>query len=135
MKLIEINWTPPNRQLRQFAVICLFVLPLLGWFWGGGYQVVGGLAGLGALIAVMGVAMPQSVKPIFVALTIVTAPIGMVLGELAMGLIYYGVFLPIGVIFRLQKRDRLKRTMNPNTPSYWQKKKPPKDVASYYRQG
>ena len=40
MKLIEINWQPTDRQLRQFGVICLVALPALGWLWGGGTTIV-----------------------------------------------------------------------------------------------
>ena len=134
MKLIEINWDPPPRQLRQFAVICFFVLPFLGWLWGAEIQLIGLLAGLGLLIALVGFAVPAIVKPIFIALTVITTPIGMVVGEVAMGLIYYGVFLPIGCLFRLQNKDALRRKIDSEATTYWQEKKKPKDVASYYRQ-
>ena len=30
MSLIEINWSPSLKQLRQFGVLCLVALPLLG---------------------------------------------------------------------------------------------------------
>ena len=134
MKLVEINWNPTNRQVRQFAIICLFALPLLGWIWGVGLQFIGLLALLGLALAVAGVVFPGVVKPIFLALTIAAIPIGMVIGELVMLLIYFGVFLPVGLCFRFMKRDALQLKLDRQAKTYWQSKNKPSGIASYYRQ-
>ena len=134
MKLIEFNWQPTDRQLRQFGVICLFALPALAWLWGGGTTIVMTLALAGLLLAVAGMAVPTVLKPVFLALTIVATPIGMVIGELAMLAIYFGVFLPFGLVFRLAKRDSLQLRLNQDKDSYWETKKQPANIASYYRQ-
>ena len=134
MKLVEINWTPSDRQLRQFGVICLVALPLVAWLWGGGTQVIAGTAVAGLVLAIAGWFVPRTIKPIFLLLTIVATPIGMVIGEFAMMAIYFGVFLPIGLIFRLIGRDALQRTIDRDQKTYWQPKEQPKDAASYYRQ-
>ena len=134
MKLVEINWNPTNRQLRQFGIICLFALPLLGWLWGGSLNVMGLLGVVGLVIAVAGLALPKAVKPIFLALTLVTTPIGIVIGELAMLLIYFGIFLPIGLIFRVARRDALQMKIDRKTSTYWQSKLQPNNAGSYFRQ-
>ena len=134
MKLVEINWHPSGRQLRQFGIICLVVLPLLGWFWGGSVPVVSLLAAIGLVLAIAGIVFPKTLLPIFVALMVVTAPIGMVIGELAMLMIYFGVFLPMGLLFRFSRRDALQLNLNRNTRTYWQPKKQPRGPESYYHQ-
>ena len=134
MKLLEINWNPTHRQLRQFGVICLIALPLIGWLWGADVPVVLALAAIGLGLSILGLALPRSVKPIFLALTIVATPIGIVLGELAVLLVYFCVFFPIGLAFRLAKRDALHMKRDSKTTSYWQSKKQPSNVGSYYRQ-
>ncbi len=134
MKLIELNWQPTDRQLRQFGVICLFALPALAWLWGGGTTIVMTLALAGLLLAVTGMAVPTVLKPLFLALTIVATPIGMVIGELAMLAIYFVVFLPFGLVFRLAKRDSLQLRLDQDEESYWEAKKQPANIASYYRQ-
>ncbi len=134
MKLIEINWNPTNKQLRQFGVICLFALPLLGWYWGGGLGAVSALAVAGIALAVAGVAAPRLVKPVFLALAIVATPIGMVFGEIAMVLVYFGVFLPIGLVFRAMKRDALQLRLDRQCKTYWQAKRQPDGATTYYRQ-
>ena len=134
MKLIEFNWSPTSRQLRQFSILCALLLPLIGWLWGASGSTVGILGGVGLFIAVLGLAIPAAVKPVFILLTLITAPIGLVVGEIAMLLIFFGVFLPIALLFRVLRRDELQRTLDRNAPSYWQEKKQARDVASYFRQ-
>jgi hypothetical protein len=134
MTLIEFNWKPTNRQLRQFGVICVFALPLVGRLWNASWQTAGLLALLGLIIAGVGMVAPSVLKPIFIALTIVATPIGMVIGEVAMLLIYFVLFVPIGLVFRLFRRDALQMKLDKNSETYWNTIEMPTDLASYYRQ-
>ncbi len=134
MSLIEVQWNPTKRQLRQFGVICFFALPLIAWIWGASTQTIGILAGIGLVMALMGYLIPVLVKPIFVGLTLITLPIGLVIGEIAMLLIYFGMFLPLSIMFRLVGRDALQVKTNRSASTYWQTKKQPKDTASYFHQ-
>lgn len=134
MSLFEINWRPTTRQLRQFAGICLVALPLLGWLWGGGSTVIVSLAGVGLGIALVGWLLPAALRPPFVALSIAATPVGVVIGEAALLLVFYGVFLPIGLVFRLMGRDVLQRKFDRNAETYFQPKQQPRDAARYYRQ-
>jgi hypothetical protein len=134
MKLVEIDWNPPNRQLRQFGGICAFALPCLGWLWGGSGSIIATLAVVGVALALLGLAWPRGIKPVFLALMMVAIPVGMVLGELAMMCVYYGVFLPIGIIFRVLHRDELQLKLARNSASYWQSKSQPDNSSRYYRQ-
>jgi hypothetical protein len=134
MKLVEINWSPTDGQLRQFGIICLFALPFLGWLWSAGPQTVTWLGGAGLILAICGLFLPRLLKPVFVGLMLLVLPIGMVVSELAMVLIYFGVFLPIGLSFTLMRRDALKRNLDCSKASYWEEKKAPLSILNYYRQ-
>ena len=134
MKLVEVNWNPTNRQLRQFAAICLVALPFLGWMWGGSGHTIGWLAAAGCVIGLVSVLAPAAIKPVFIALTVITLPIGMVIGELTLLLVFFGILLPLGLFFRLIKRDALQLKLDRTCLSYWQPKKQPSNLASYYRQ-
>jgi hypothetical protein len=134
MRLVDVNWNPTNRQLRQFAVVWPIALPLAGWLWGAGSADQCLLFASGAAIALAGWLYPPTARPAFLALSVAGAPIGMVVGELALLLIYFAVFVPIGLSFRLAKRDALQRRLNREAKTYWQPKKRPVCVASYYRQ-
>ena len=134
MKLVEINWNPSARQLRQFGVICLFAIPLIGWMWNASLNLIAVLLAIGLAIAVLSLLIPKAVKPLFLGLSIIAIPIGMIVGELAMLLIFFGVFLPIGLVFRLQRRDSLQRQFDRNADTYWQAKERPASTVDYYRQ-
>jgi len=49
-------------------------------------------------------------------------------------IIYFGVFLPFGLVFRLLRRDALQLELDRDRDSYWEPKKQPTSAASYYRQ-
>ena len=134
MKKLDVHRNPDPRQLRQFGYISLFALPLLGWLWGGSGLVIGLLAVVGTLLAATAAVAPNVIRPVFVALTLITAPIGMVVSELILFLVYYAVLCPIGIFFRMIKRDPLQRTMDRQAKSYWQSKEAPKNASRYYRQ-
>ena len=133
MKLVEMNWHPTDRQLRQFGVIGLVMLPLLGWLWSSGVLGIGILAAVGLVLAALGLTYPQTLRPIFVGLSLVSLPIGWVVSELTLLVLFYGLFLPIGLLLRLLGRDPLDRKFDAQASSYWQPKKPPTDVGSYFR--
>ena len=134
MSLVEINWKPTDRQLRQFGIICFGALPFLSWLWGGNLSTVGWFAAVGFALALTGWVLPRALKYVFIALIVVTIPIGLVVGELAMLIIFLFVFLPIGVIFKLAKRDGLQLKLDRSATTYWQVKKQPRNVSSYYHQ-
>lgn len=134
MKFVEINWNPTDRQLRQFGVISALVLPGVAWYREGSQVLVIGLAAIGIAIAVVGWFCPRGLKPLFVGLTIVAIPIGMIVGELALLAIYFFVFLPIGLAFRFAGRNSLRLKHDRNATTYWQSKPQPVGVANYYRQ-
>ena len=58
----------------------------------------------------------------------------MVIGELALFLVYFGVVLPVGLVARIARRDALKMKFDREATSYWEAKSKPRDTASYYRQ-
>ena len=97
-------------------------------------MVIATLGLIGLLLAIAGMVVPKALKPVFIALSIVATPIGMVIGELAMLIIYFCVFLPFALAFRIAKRDSLQLRLDQDKDSYWEPKKQPINIASYYRQ-
>lgn len=76
---------------------------------------------------------PAWLRPVYVVITLITLPLGLVIGEIALLVIYFAVFLPIGWLFRLMQRDALQRQLDRHAESYWQacREEPPK--RSYLR--
>ncbi len=133
MSLVEINWSPNQKQISQFGVLCLLILPLLGWLWRVSSTTIIALFAIASVIAFLAYFRPLMVRPLYVGLILFTAPIGFVVSELAMVLIYFAIFLPISLSFRLVQRDALKLKIDRGATTYWQSKPQPKDISSYYR--
>jgi hypothetical protein len=133
MRLLSINWSPSPNQIKQFGICCLVLLPFLGWWWNVKAVVLAGLGAIGLCLAVAAWFAPRLVRPMFVGLMVVTAPIGMILGELAMTLIFVGIFCPIACVFRWLRRDALKIRMDKKAKSYWQTKQTPQKLDRYFR--
>lgn len=51
--------------------------------------------------------------------------LGKVVSPIALGLLFYGVLTPIGVIMRLAGKDPLRLTRDATASSYWIPRKPP----------
>ena len=134
MSLVKATWKANNRELRQFGVVTLVALPLLAYLWGGSTQVIGIAAGIGSVIAVTGLIWPRAINPVFLVLMAIAFPIGLVISELVLLLVFFGIFAPVGLFFRLIGRDALQRKLNKQAPTYWQQKKQPRDATSYLRQ-
>lgn len=134
MSLVQINWNPATRQLRQFGWVSLILLPTVAWLWGATLFVIGIFAGVGALFALLAAIAPQVLKPVFLGLSLLFLPIGLVVGEVLMLLVFLFVFLPIGLLFRLMGRDRLQLKLDRDRTSYWQRKNLPSQTERYFRQ-
>jgi hypothetical protein len=131
--LVEINRNPTRRQLRQFGAACLVALPLIGWLWGAPLLVAAALGALGLAAAILAALAPAALRSAFVGLSFVTAPIGWIVGEAILLVVYFGVVVPIGLLGRLAGRDGLQLRLDKQAESYWQPKEQPPDVESYFR--
>lgn len=143
MSLISIQWNPPNRTLRQFGWIFAAFVLLVGWIvagrpvfsgWDRAVWPLGIASGVGLIAVAVGTIRPEFLKPVFVGLSLITAPIGMVVGELVMLLLFFVVFTPIALVFRGIGRDALERRFDPKASTYWRPKSQPSDVRRYFRQ-
>ena len=133
--MVEINWQPNTRQLRQFGWAALVALPTLGWFWSGGSPTTTlSMAVAGLFAAMSAVFLPNLLKYPFLILSVIALPIGLVVSELILFIIYAGLFVPLGLIGRLVGRDALAMKLEPTRSSYWQEKEQPTNVDSYFRQ-
>jgi len=134
--MITPDWNPAPRQLRQFAVAAGAVLLLLAtgiWRRTGSAQAAVGVVVLGATIAVLGGLLPRAVRPLYRFLSLVALPIGYLVSEIFLRLVFYLVLTPLGLAFKMAGRDalRLKRV---NETSYWRPARRAKDASGYFRQ-
>lgn len=88
--------------------------------------------------AVVGVLLhfivPVVFRWIFVVWMVLAFPIGWVVSQIALALMFYGIVTPVALIFRMTGRDRLRRVKPANATTYWIPKEMPADVRRYFRQ-
>ncbi|MGN6544172.1 MAG: hypothetical protein ACTHK7_03925 [Aureliella sp.] len=85
------------------------------------------------LLALAGWAYPLVMKPLYVGLALLAYPIGLVVGELVMLAVYFGLITPIALVFRFTRRDALERKIDRDAQTYWRVKRQPDSVTSYLR--
>ena len=138
MALLEINWTPSQRLLRQFGGIMLPVfcglVGALFLYTSGSWRVATILWAVGAVAAPIGWLRPGLFRPIYSAWMHVAYPIGWTISHSLMAFTYYVVLTPIGLLTRLFGRDAMSKTFDPPAETYWVKYNPGKNRNRYFRQ-
>ena len=138
MALVEVNWNPDRRQLRLFGVgavvILMIVAALLHWLKGLPTAWALALAAAGLAIFLVSLASPGLTRMIYVALTAVTLPIGIVISFLLMAAFYFVILTPVGLFFRLIGRDSLRRKFDRSATTYWVPRHPPETTDRYFHQ-
>jgi hypothetical protein len=144
--LTKINLHPTNRQLRQFGFIALVAFGVLGAVvqWRGGLFGVNfgdaalwvsySLWALGVVSALLSLVHPTGNRFLFVALTVISYPIGYVVSFVLMALFFYGVVTFVAIVFRLIGRDVLKRRFEPEASTYWTPHTSPASIKRYFQQ-
>jgi hypothetical protein len=82
----------------------------------------------------LGLIRPAAMRWLFVGATVLAFPIGWVVSQVMLAVMYYGIITPLAVWFRLRGRDLLSRKPAPNRASFWAPKHTPSDMRAYFRQ-
>ena len=96
---------------------------LIGAMWAG--------IGVWTLLAIL---RPAALRPFYLAITAVSLPIGVVVSFVILAVLYFGVFTPIALVFRLVGRDVLHRRFDASAKTYWTPRRAVQDVRRYFRQ-
>jgi len=137
MQWSDIQFHPPIKTLRQFAGLWLaFFGGLAAW-----QGTISGRGTLAIVLAVMaltagplGLLWPQLMRPVYVGWMVLAFPIGWTVSQATLALIFYGLFTPIGLLFRLIGRDPLHRVHRPGLETYWSPKPSVSDPRRYLKQ-
>lgn len=129
---------PPRDMLRRFAFVSVIVfagvLPGIRWLihsGEGGFTVAPFLLGMAGWGLVSAIVWPPLILPLFWILH----GIGWVNTRLLLGIIFYLVFTPLGLLLRLFGKDMLNRKLEPEAKTYWlDKEKQPFKPEDWERQ-
>lgn len=135
MKWSDLPLDPSPRILRQFCAAGAVVLGACAiWQAWREHPARAAILGIGALaFAGVGLLRPALGRPVFVALTVIGFPIGWVVSLILLGAIFYGVFTPLGLLFRAMGRDALRLRAGENS-TYWTPKPQARNIRQYFRE-
>ena len=127
---------PSDRMLRQFAVLCLIVFGGVAawhgargtadtWTWGLG------IAGVG--VGILGLVRPTAVRWIYAGSMVAAFPLGWTISRMILLALFFLVFTPVALVFRLIGRDAL-RLRAPAGGSLWIPKRVGDKATDYFHQ-
>jgi hypothetical protein len=135
--MIDINWKPSKRELRQFAGMWLVFFGALGSF----FLYKAGVDGAGKWLCLLAVAfglpglmLPSIMRPIYIVWMALAFPIGWTVSHLLLGAIFYLIITPIGLTLRLFGHDPMERKLDTERASYWIEHRTGDDPSTYFRQ-
>jgi hypothetical protein len=137
MQWSDIQFDPPRKMLRQFAALWI---AFFGGFalWQslvhGNNTLAAVFAGLALTIGPLGLLRPEWLRPVYVTWMVLAFPIGWTVSQMIVGVMFYAVFTPIGLVFRLFGRDQLGLRRDPGRGTFWTPKPSPKDLRRYFQQ-
>jgi Saxitoxin biosynthesis operon protein SxtJ len=137
MRWSDISFDPPRTTLRQFAWLCLACFGgMAAWQTLVKGRIATGLtlAALALILGTLGLTRPEWLRFIYVGWMVLAFPIGWTVSQVMLLLMFFGLFMPFGLVFHLIGRDPLQRTRRGNQESYWQKKPTPTDLKRYFKQ-
>jgi hypothetical protein len=137
MQWSDIPFHPPRKMLREFAGLWIVFFGAMAlWQWlARGHPTAGLVLGVLALtVGPVGLVRPEWLRPIFVTWMVLAFPIGWTLSQVILGVLFYGLFLPIGLAFRLAGRDPLRLRRAPEPATYWTTKPAPAGPRRYFQQ-
>src|SRR5438045_5405348 len=122
---------PDRKTLRQFAwgwVIFFGALAICKFAIQHHTQAAMWLAITAVGVLALNWFVPVVFRWIFVVWMVAAFPIGWVVSQVALALMFYCIITPVALIFRMTGRDRLRRFKPANATTYWIPKEMPTDV-------
>ena len=129
MALIDVNWKPGSRELRQFAVLFVIFAAVLGTvayffpdlkvtrhFPSWAPMALWIASGVMAFFALV---LPKAALPIYVVMMAIALPIGMVVSTVLMLVIFFLVLTPVGLLMRAFGYDPMHRKLDKSASTYW----------------
>ena len=119
--------TAEHRKLRQFgfimaAMVVLFFGVLIPWIWDLRQTATPWI--VAAVFAAVGLMVPIALKPVWFVWMKVGAILGWINTRIILALIFYLLFLPLGLIMRVSY-DPMRRKFDASEESYFQPSKQP----------
>lgn len=119
---------PTRTDLRNFGLLMFAAFAVIGclrWWLKGHVPSI--LFTLAATFLILGVAVPDILKPVYRAWMKFALALNWVMTRVLLSIAFYGLITPSAIIYRFVSGDPLKRKWDPAATTYWE---PPDDQPS-----
>jgi hypothetical protein len=123
--------------VRQFGWVCLVVFGGIGLFQmlNESRPVLGGvLVSIGIGCAILGAVAPRIFRWCYTGAMLVAFPIGFIVAQVVLAILFFVVFLCVGLFLRVRGVDLMLRRRRSKGATYWTPKPMPTDPRRYLRQ-
>jgi hypothetical protein len=136
MALLDVNWNPDRRELRQFALLWVGFFGLVGAYcvWMKDAPTAAAAFWVVAGLGLVGYFLPAVLRPVYILWMALALPIGWTISHLLLLGVYYLVVTPIGLIMRLVGYDPMARQFDRAAKSYWTPHDPAGEPGRYFKQ-
>jgi hypothetical protein len=133
-RLPEVVFNPTTCQLRQFLGVLVFLCGVIavGLFRKGKYELGSLMVGLMTVLTIVAILRPQLGRGFYTGVAILAWPIGWLISQIILAVVFFGVVTPIALIMRLRGRDAL-RLQSPRD-SNWRVRDTEPELEQYFRQ-
>ena len=114
---------PSNRQFGLVFVV--FFALLAAWSWWRGGHWYPGFAVASAAIGLTSLAAPALLTPFNRLWMKLGELMGRIVSPIVLGVMFYGLVTPFGLVMRMFRADPLRRAADPKASSYWIDRQPP----------
>jgi polyferredoxin len=131
----KINWNPSTKDLRWFGVVVLIGFGLIAFivYRRGNESAATTILAVSSAVAFLAIVLPPLSRPFYFLWMLLALVLGSVMSRIIMGFIFYGVLTPVGLFFRLIKRDALRRQKVVPAPNTYWLEHPKIEDNSYYK--
>src|SRR4051794_10307322 len=121
MRWTDIPFRPPSSTLRRFGLASVVLLTgLAAWdLWQERWISAAAVLAPALVLASFALFHPPALRPVYVGLMVATFPLGWLMTHLILGLIFFCIFTPLGLLFKLVGRDLLERRFRAPQETYW----------------
>jgi hypothetical protein len=132
----DLPLKPSPRVLRQFAAAWLLFFLAMAAYQGLrlGHPTAARWLGVIALTGLVGLWKPPWIRWLFVAATVAAFPIGWLVTQTALALMFFLMLAPLALVFRWRGRDELRLRPRPGQTGYWVERGTPPEPGRYLKQ-
>ncbi len=109
-----------RKELRQFGLLIGGIFTVIG-LWPPvlrGEPIRWWAVGVGGGLMLLGAVVPHLLAPLHAAWMWVGHVLGWINTRILLGLVFYGILVPIAIIFRFIGRDTMKEALSQSSPTY-----------------